>query len=533
MRTPAGRAWPVLRAVGAFTLTAAMLGGVPYALAVFTGWPRPRRVPAWAGIQVFLTSPLTNDAIIKALACLVWLLWLTFTLSVIMEVAAVARGSHAPRPPVIAPVQGFAAALVSAVLLTSVPLPQPAPRAGLHAVLAARAMAAPLLPDDPAPAAPAAILAAAQDPGGRDLAASGHAAKRPRVYRVAEGDNLWDIAARFLGDGERWHELYDLNRGKPQPDGGRLTEPDLIYPGWVLALPARPAPPAGHHPSAGPRPAQAAGSRDAPVTVPPVYRVVPGDDLWKIAAQFLGNGERWHELYHLNAGKPQPDGRTLTDPSLIYPGWILLLAPPGGHNGSRPPHHDRRPAPARTPSPSPSRTRPREGSSSTPSPAPARTHPASRPVAVHLPSGALIGISVAIMVAAALTLASIQRRRRYRPRADSPGSLQPGEPPLPAVITALRRAARPAPPSSTDDDAGPDSSTPPVLDPYLDPYDDTSSGPGQHGDAVPGSRPAPQPETPGPARTSPPAGAGAPPAREPGPIPLGVRGTSEAALDIA
>jgi DNA-binding SARP family transcriptional activator len=261
MRTPTGRAWPVLRAVGAFTLTAAMLGGVPYALAVFTGWPLPRRLPAWAGIRVFLTSPLTNDAIIKALACLVWLLWLTFTLSVIMEVAAVARGSHAPRLPVIAPVQGFAAVLVSAVLLTSVPGPQPAPRAGLHAVLAARAMAAPLLPDDPAPAAPAVGLAAAQDPGGHDLAVFVHAPKRPRVYRVLEGDNLWDIAVRFLGDGERWHEIYDLNRGKPQPDGGRLTDPDLIYPGWVLALPARPAPPAGHHPPARPRPATPPASR--------------------------------------------------------------------------------------------------------------------------------------------------------------------------------------------------------------------------------------------------------------------------------
>lgn len=260
MRTPAGRAWPVLRAGGAFTLTAAMLGGVPYALAVFTGWPLPRHLPAWAGIRVFLTSPLTNDTIIKGLACLVWPLWLTFTLSVIMELAAVARGSHAPRLPVIAPVQGFAAALVSAVLLTSVPLPQPAPRAGLHAALAARATAAPLLPDDPAPAAPAAILAAAQDPGGRDLAAGGHVPKRPRVYRVVEGDNLWDIAVRFLGDGERWHEIYDLNRGKPQPDGGRLTDPDLIYPGWVLALPPSPAP-AGHHPPARSRPATPPASR--------------------------------------------------------------------------------------------------------------------------------------------------------------------------------------------------------------------------------------------------------------------------------
>ncbi len=263
---------------------------------------------------------------------------------------------------------------------------------------------------------------------------------------------------------------------------------------------------------------------------------MPGDDLWAIAARFLGNGEHWHELFRLNAGKPQPDGRTLTDPSLIYPGWVLLLPSHDGHQGpaARPGHHrPRRPAPARTPGPAPSRTRQHEGGG-TPSPAATGAHPHSRPVAVHLPSGALIGISVAIMVAAALTLASIQRRRRYRPRASMTGSLQPGEPPLPAVITALRRAARPAPGDTLDDDDGPDPGTPPVIDPYLDPYHDTLPGPGQHGEAAPGGRPAPGPE---PAGQSPPhpaaAGTDPPPARAPGTIPLGVRGTSEAALDVA
>ncbi len=116
------------------------------------------------------------------------------------------------------------------------------------------------------------------------------------------------------------------------------------------------------------------------------------------------------------------------------------------------------------------------------------------------------------MVAAALTLASIQRRRRYRPRAGPPGSLQPGEPPLPAVITALRRATRPAPPDPPDDDPSPDDGTPPATDPYLDPYGDTSPGPGQHGEAAPGQQPGSRSRNP-PARQGHPRPAGTSPAR--------------------
>ena len=420
-------------AAAGLAVIAVVLAGPPYALVRLTGWPVPRQLPGWTQLQAFLTSPLSDGAIINGLALAAWVLWALAAVAVLTEVAAALAGRPAPRLPVIAPFQAAAAAVIGATVLTTLQAPQAAPNSmqPLHAALTARtAVAAPLIPGQQASAA---------------------AASSP----------------------------------------------------------------------------QAARGRDTPAARPRTYRVVPGDDLWEIAARFLGNGERWHELYRLNAGKPQPDGRTLTDPNLIYPGWILLLAPPGSHNGSRPPHHDRRPPPARTPSPSPSPSRPHSGS--TPSPAPASTHPQPRPVAVHLPSGALIGISVAIMVAAALTLASIQRRRRYRPRPGPPATLQPADPPLPAVITALRRAARPAPPATADDD-GPGTGTPPVTDPYLDPYEDISPGPGQHGESPPASSPTPQPDPPGPA---PPTGTGTPPAREPGTIPLGVRGTSEAALDIA
>ena len=50
-------------------------------------------------------------------------------------------------------------------------------------------------------------------------------------------DSLWDIAERYLGDGQRWREIYQLNEGLEQPGGRALTRPELIRPGWRLLLP--------------------------------------------------------------------------------------------------------------------------------------------------------------------------------------------------------------------------------------------------------------------------------------------------------
>ena len=54
---------------------------------------------------------------------------------------------------------------------------------------------------------------------------------------VEPGDTLWDIAEDHLGSGERYPEVFDLNDGVVQPDGQRLTDPDLIRVGWELDLP--------------------------------------------------------------------------------------------------------------------------------------------------------------------------------------------------------------------------------------------------------------------------------------------------------
>jgi hypothetical protein len=53
-----------------------------------------------------------------------------------------------------------------------------------------------------------------------------------------EPEFLFAIAQRYLGDGDRFDEIFELNKGRRQPDGGALTVPTSLNPGWVLILPA-------------------------------------------------------------------------------------------------------------------------------------------------------------------------------------------------------------------------------------------------------------------------------------------------------
>lgn len=56
-------------------------------------------------------------------------------------------------------------------------------------------------------------------------------APQQTTYTVKSGDCLWNIAKKYLGDGSRYNEIYNLNKDK-------ITNPNLIYPGQVLTLPS-------------------------------------------------------------------------------------------------------------------------------------------------------------------------------------------------------------------------------------------------------------------------------------------------------
>jgi nucleoid-associated protein YgaU len=50
------------------------------------------------------------------------------------------------------------------------------------------------------------------------------------IYTVQSGDSLYAIAAKFLGDGNRWPHIYNINKNVIG------SNPHLIRPGQVLKI---------------------------------------------------------------------------------------------------------------------------------------------------------------------------------------------------------------------------------------------------------------------------------------------------------
>ena len=59
---------------------------------------------------------------------------------------------------------------------------------------------------------------------------SADSAPEEKTHTVGPGDSLWSIAKKYLGDGSRWGEIYELNKDS-------ISNPNLIYDGQVLKLP--------------------------------------------------------------------------------------------------------------------------------------------------------------------------------------------------------------------------------------------------------------------------------------------------------
>ena len=95
----------------------------------------------------------------------------------------------------------------------------------------------------------------------------------PGQIIVQPDDNPWSLAEAHLGDGKRWRELYDANRGRSQADGSAWVTESLIEPGWILDLPTASSAPAV---PAAPVPAPPAPAPAPDIAPPEASEPAPG-----------------------------------------------------------------------------------------------------------------------------------------------------------------------------------------------------------------------------------------------------------------
>lgn len=218
--------------------------GVPVALVLFVGNPLPTSLPT----RDWLTADISATVIIRIIAALVWVVWAHFVVCLLSEWRAIRAGRMPDAVPFGGGSQLVARRLIAGLLLLT-------GAATLGGQLGSRG-------DTAAPPQVTTVAAAAQRVGlptplltpemradTAVQAASAHGATtatRPEVTKFYEvkppagrhHDTLWDIADRTLGEPLRYKEIYALNKDRPQADGRKLVDANLIQPGWQLVMPA-------------------------------------------------------------------------------------------------------------------------------------------------------------------------------------------------------------------------------------------------------------------------------------------------------
>ncbi|WP_344287738.1 BTAD domain-containing putative transcriptional regulator [Streptomyces synnematoformans] len=276
---------------GTLAVTLALLGGMPWILWRATGLPWPERVSSLSELAQRLTQPVSDPLMIDLLAVVGWLCWAAFAATVVREAIWYAthlphllRDRHAHHEHVASlSVKGSLAALCVGTLVVAliglwrpqtVSAQQQLPSPG--EARARTAVTAPLVPASlqpvttPSMAASDPLVTAGPGPEGDGVSRTDEAVGHIE-YTVVEGDTLWNIAHEHLGDALRWPRIYALNKDRVQSDGARLTEPDLILPGWQLTLPAaRAAAPPPPPPSTSTAPGKDAPLTESAEPAPPV-----------------------------------------------------------------------------------------------------------------------------------------------------------------------------------------------------------------------------------------------------------------------
>jgi len=369
-------------------------------------------VPTATGPVSLWQEISTTDAIHLVLVLAVaagLVLWMSFAVSVVLEVVARVGKFPAPHVSGLGWAQGLAAVLLGLIIASS-----PSTSGTARALTSS---ASP--PSRPVSTAQSVSTVPDQLPAARSATQKTTSAPLPSAIppdatqttpaalptiTTVRGDTLWQLAQHHLGDGMRWKEIADLNIGRTQPDGGHLQVDKPIMPDWQLRLPA-----------------DATNIPQATVGAPDVKEVVarPGDTLSELARAHLGDAGLWPTVAAATVPITQPDGQHLSNPNQLQVGWTVAIPSAAPTAAPAPPA-----PPTTPPAPPPSVQQPPAAPTPQRAPAPGPETPPARqatpvsatPVnagwATLSTYGAVGGLLAAGVLAALGTRRLVQSRRR-------------------------------------------------------------------------------------------------------------------------
>lgn len=112
---------------------------------------------------------------------------------------------------------------------------------------------------------------------------------KQKTHKVNKGENLWNIAVKYYGDGFKWVEIASENK---------LMNASIIEVGQELTIP------------------NLDNNQESKAITSTTYEVQKGDTLWDIAIRSYGDGYQWMKIASENK---------LANPNLIHQGNILVL----------------------------------------------------------------------------------------------------------------------------------------------------------------------------------------------------------------
>src|SRR5699024_4448374 len=221
----------LLKGLASLLALVVMIVGVPVALTVLGGNPLPEQLGAEA-IWRALTQPASDRVLVGFLALIGWVAWALFTVSVVVEAINLVSGYRVHiRVPGLRIGQQLTAGLIIAIIamLGATHLagslshrggqaPAAAPPAAVSTVNTTTAASqtngsgtAGAEPEATVShaelARPVADVPAAVPAGSEVTAEPTNNSARQVVHVVEEGDFLWTLAERYLGDGAEWPRI--------------------------------------------------------------------------------------------------------------------------------------------------------------------------------------------------------------------------------------------------------------------------------------------------------------------------------------